>query len=255
MPFKTYNTKADYDSEYNVGAEGKWGHPGTRQEIRLHYSRIWMMPTIQARAQGIATAMGWVAPGPVLVVVGAGFAWLAEAFEGLGFTRVVGIDVSPYIQTDKTASVETDLDAAITAVGLNPASGEGLERKQMIMAEYNVTPGPKTRASRGCLNQTGSTQQSRNAVRSALGLSGNTQPDWLLTENVIERMTDAEVIADSTSLKAWVPNLAHYVQPVDINHPAGLDANGNDWNAKTLEQWKALLPLDTFIEQGTFRKL
>lgn len=247
MPYKEYNTKADYDSEYSIGVEGLWGH-SNRPEIRLHYSRIILYPHAVARAQGIATAMGWTVPGPTLVVVGAGFSWLAEAFEGIGFTRVVGIDVSPYIQADKDVDALTDLDAEIIGVGLDPASGEGLSRKNQIITAYGYTPGNKTRASRGCLNEHGKTQQSRNQIRQALGLSGNQQPDWLLTENVIERMFDSEIVQDSNDLKAWVPNLAHYVQTVDASHP-----DGPDWNAKTLAQWKTLLPNDTIIEAGTFQ--
>lgn len=80
MPLKTWNTKADFDAAYRVGAEGQWGHPSTRPEVKLNYSRFWQMPDARIRVQGIANAMGWTAPGPAMVIVGAGFGWLAEAF-------------------------------------------------------------------------------------------------------------------------------------------------------------------------------
>ena len=242
MPLKTWNTKADFDAAYSIGAEPE-GHPNTRAEVKLNYQRAVMLPLCRQRALGIAGAMGWTAPGPVMVIVGAGFSWLAEAFEEMGFTRVVGIDVSSYIQSVKSTTEEIDIDAAITATGLNPANGEGATIKSRLF-----DGGVRTRASRGVLNQTGSTQQSRNAVRSALGLSGNTQPDVLLTESVIESLTDAEFINDSTRLKAWVPLLVHYVVTLR-------DGNQPGYNWKTLEQWSALAPLDIFIEAGSYRRL
>ena len=256
MPYKTYSTKADYDSEYDVGAEDLWPRPTSRPEIRLRYSRLVLMPYVRQRAVGIANAMGWTAPGPILVIVGAGFSWLTEAFETeLGFTSIVGVDVSPYIQSAKDQPASDDLDDAILAVGLNPATGEGLARKNLILSTYDPGGGNRTRSSRTVLAEDGKTNQSRNRIRQALGLSGNAQPDWLLSENVIERMTDAEIVADSASLRAWVPQVAHYVQPRDARHLPGPDANGHDWNAKTAEEWKLLLPNDTIIEAETFRRL
>lgn len=249
MPFKTYTTKADFDADYDVGAERN-GHPNTRSEVRLHYCRAVLYPVVQQRAKGIVQAMGWTAPGPVLVVVGAGFSWLAEVLETeYGFTRVVGIDTSPYIQSDKNNDEAPDYDAAITAVGLNPSTGEGASVKTGLVARAGGA-GPRCRASRGVLNQDGNTQQSRNAIRSALGLSGNNQPDWLLSELVLDALTDADFLNLSTRLRAWVPNVAHYTTTNDGSHVVD-----GTWNAHTLEEWKALQPLDVFIDKVTFRKL
>lgn len=246
MPFKTYITKADYDSDYDIGAEPD-GHPNTRPEIRLHYCRAVLYPVAKLRATGIMDAMGWRPPGPALVIVGAGFGWLAEALEQNGFTRVAGIDTSPYIHSDKNNSEASDYDKAIVAAGLDPNSGEGARVKADLISRTGS--GPRTRASRGVLNQNGNTQQSRNAVRTALGLSGNQQPDWLLTDDMIAELTDAEFLQASTSLKNWVPNLAHFVRTADSGQAPGT------FNQKPLEQWKALAPADTFIEKSTYRKL
>ena len=246
MPFKQYLTKQSFDEDYDIGAEPN-GHPNTRPEVRLHYCRAVLFPVAQQRAQGIMTAMGWTAPGPVLVIVGAGFGWLAECFEALGFTRVVGIDTSPYIQSDKNNSETADYDAAILLVGLDPLVGAGAQVKADLIARTGS--GPRTRATRGVLNQDGGTNQSRNAIRSALGLSGNTQPDRLLSDDMIAELTDAEFVTLSTRLKAWVPNLAHLVRTRGSGQVEG------SFNQHTLEEWKALSPLDTFIDKSTFRKL
>ena len=244
MPFKTYATKADFDSDYRIGAEPQ-GHPNTRPEIKLNYCRAVMFPVAQKRAAGIITAMNWSAPGPAIVIVGAGFGWLAECFEASGFTRVIGIDTSAYIQSAKSTTEEADVNAAITAVGLNSSSGEGATIKGRL-----YDGGNRSRASRGVLNQDGGNTQSRNAIRSALGLSGNQQPDWLLSEDMLPALTDAEVVNKSAQLRNWVPNVAHYTTAVIKGR---VPASSMNW--KTLEQWKALIPNDILIEAGTYRVL
>lgn len=244
MPTKAYLTKADYDAEYQTLAE-RDGHPIDRPPVWVRYTRSVLWPGAQERAQRVASIMGWTAPGPVIVVVGAGFALLAEAWEAIGFTRVASVDISPYIQGAKTTSDEADVRAEIVAAGLDPDAGRGAA----ILAQWS-DGGPKTRASRGVLNEDCNTQQSRNRVRQALGLSGNTQPDWLVSENVLDSLTDAEAQTDSARLKAWVPNLLHLVT---CRHLPGTQDPDHNWH--TLEEWAVLLPGDVLIDLRTWQRL
>ena len=243
MPFKDWNLKATWDAAYSIGAEGDTGHPNTRAEVRLNYHRKAMLPVCQARAAGIAQALGWSAPGPSIIIVGAGFGWTAEALEAMGFTRVLGLDVSSYIQSNKGGTEETEIDAKIVAVGLDPATGEGQTIKGRLF-DGSV----RTRAGRGVLNEGGVGGASRGRIRQALGLAGNEDADWGLSESVLESLTDAEATSASSVAHQFCTNVAHYIVTLR-------DGNQPGYNWKSLEDWKLLIPTDTFIEAGTHRML
>ncbi len=239
MPFKTWDNKEDWDAAYSIGAEGKWGHPSTRPEVRLHYNRASQLPYARNRANGIVQALGWQ-PTDRIVLVGAGFGWTVEALEELGFTNVVGSDVSRYIQDNKALTEEQEINAAISAVGLNPNVGEGAALKAKL-----YDGGNRTRTSKGIFNEGLGTPGSRKKIARALG----GEPDWALSESVLESLTDAEAQDISAKVHSWTNAIiAHFVVTL-----GGQQDPGYNW--KTLEDWKALLPADTFIEAGSFRVL
>jgi hypothetical protein len=239
MPLKTWDNKQDWDAAYLKGAEERWGHPATRPEVKLHYCRAVQMPWSRSRATRLVAALGWQ-PTDRIVLVGAGFGWTAEALEELGFTSVVGCDVSRYVQDNKALSEEQEVDAAISAVGLNPSAGEGAALKAKL-----YDGGARTRASRGVLNEGLATPGSRRKIATALG----GDPDWGLSESVLESLTDAEAQDISARVHSWTSaTIAHFVVTLGGNQDPG-------YNWKTLEDWKALLPSDTFIEAGSFRVL
>lgn len=238
MPLKTWNTFADWNASYQINAEPN-GHPNTRGPVILNYHRAVILPGLRSRVAGLTTALGWIAPGPALVIVGAGFGWLAELLETeSGFTRVVALDPSIYIQTNKAGTEEADINAGILAVGLSPTSGEGLTLKGTL---YDGAA--RTRSARGVLNELLDTNQSRNRVRTALGAV----PEVVLTESVLESLTDAECQTLSTRAHAFSASvqLVHLV----ITDPPP------PFNAKTLAQWKALLPGDLFVSDRDYSVL
>ena len=245
MPFQDFSTKAAFDAAYSFGAEGDTGHPNTRDEVRVHYHRAILWPQARLRATRLIATLGWVTPGPKMVIVGAGFSWLAEALEvDHGFTHVVGVDISGYIQAEKDNTEEAELNAEISAVGLDPASGDGLVLKGKLH-----DGGVRTRASKGCLNNDLSTQQMRNAVKGLLELQGNTKPDVVLTESVIENLTDTEFQTEATRLGAWAEQVVHFVVTTQEGNTPGM------FNWHSLEQWFALMPTHTFVEASTFAVL
>ena len=241
MPLKDWGLKQTWDEAYSIGAEGDTGHSGSRPEVKLNYHRAVMWPYCQNRAVGISQSLGWTPPGPTIVIVGAGFGWTAEALEQMGFTRVVALDISTYIQGNKDATEEADIDAKITGVGLNPSAGEGLALKQRLH-----DGGPRARASRGVRNEDGAGGASRNRIRQALGLTGAQDVDWGVSESVLESLTDAEAQQASSVAHQFCTAVAHYVVTTrEGNHP------GYNWHSGV--EWKALIPFDVFIEAGTFQ--
>jgi hypothetical protein len=249
MPRRDYNLKASFDAEYEIGAEGTWGHPSTRDEVRLHYNRAVMFDGAMNRALRISAAMGWIAPGPTLLIFGSGYGWLAEAFEDLGFTHVVGIDTSSWIQSNKDLDEEAEIDEAITSVGLDPGTGEGALVKARIRGKAKG-PGPRTRATRGVLNENGKSGASRGRIKQALGITGNDKIDWGLSEDLAPGLDDAEVVDAASDLDKICTDSAHYVTPLI---PVSQQDPVLNWH--TLEEWKALVPTHTWIEAGTYRVL
>lgn len=235
MPRKDWDLKATWDEAYNFGAEGLWGHPNTRPEVRLHYCRGIKRPDADIRADRLATALGWISPGPTIVIVGAGFGWTVEALEDLGFDRVVGLDLSTYINDNHNGTEEAEIDAEISVVGLDPSTGRGAEIKTRFF-----DGGPRGRSSRGVKNESGLTGGSRNRIRQALGLSGGQDIDWAVSESVLESLDDSEAVQVSNVAHNYATNVAHIVYT-----PRSGQHEGYNW--KTLEDWKLLLPNDTFI--------
>ncbi len=246
MPLKNWDLKETWDTAYNFGAESLDGHPNTRDEVRLHYHRSIKRPDADIHAARLATALGWTPPGPTIVIVGSGFGWTVEALEDLGFDRVVGIDVSSYINDNHDGTEEAEIEAEIAAVGLDPATGRGAELKAR-----HFDGGNRGRSSRGVKNEDGRTPGSRRRIRIALGLDGNTGVvDWGVSESVLESLDDAEAIEAADWGHQYSANVAHFVHTL---RPDGNQDAGFNW--KTLEDWKLLLPTDTFVEATTYRVL
>lgn len=253
MPVKDWNLKSTWDEAYRIGAEGKIGgyFPSVRDEVVLHYNRAVKRPEADVHAARLAAALGWTAPGPTILIVGAGFGWTAEALEGLGFLTVVGVDTSTFIQGNKDSTEETEIDDALIAVGLDPDVGAGFWDGPAVKARLLAIgggAGNRSRSSRGVLDEDGSNGGSRGRIKQALGLQGNERIEWVVSEAVLSSLTDAEAIAGSNDLDIIGNNTAHFVHRLK---PGG----DPTFNWKTLEEWKLLLPSDTFVQAGTYRVL
>ena len=241
MPRKTYTTQADFDADYNVGAEPD-GHPGTRQKIRVGYVRAGMWPYAVNRAAKLVELFAWPTSTPILVV-GAGYAWTAEALETIhGYTNIVTTDTSPHVQATQDQGDESLIDAAITAVGLDPAMGEGLAKKNAIW-----TAGPRRRHSRDVKDEDLSNNGSRNRIRNVLG-----SVDVAISENVATVLDDSEV----TQIADWIDNVDSLSQVIHLVTELLPDHNQNPvFNWKSLADWKALVPSHTWVSLNTWEVL
>lgn len=238
MPLKSFSTKADFDAAYDIGAERDGYNPDVRSEVRLGYNRAVMYPICQQRAAGLQQALAYSAS-TRLVVVGAGFGWTIEALRALGIGstgKIVGTDTSAYIHNNKGLTDLTEVQTRITSVGLTTALGEGL-----TLVNRLATAGARSLVAADILNEaTPANNAARTRIRSAVGAAGYE----VLTESVLESLTDAECVSLSNGWHAATTGrIAHYVVTTR-------DGNQPGWNWKTLAQWKALLPNDTFVEAG-----
>jgi len=225
-------TKELFDLAYNVSAE-PGGHPASRAEVRLHYNRAALYPTMLARAQRFIEVLA-LTPADRIVVVGCGFGWTVEALQSLGMT-VVGCDISAHVQSSKNATEDTEVDDAVRAAGLDPMAGDGL-----TVATRLKDGGPRARVA--VLNEDSTSNQSRNRVKTVLG----SNPTVVITEDVVISLTDTECAALQT-------NIARYATGVRVVHYLTELANPNppfNFNSKTAEEWKAIFPTSTIIAVG-----
>jgi hypothetical protein len=223
-------TKELFDLAYEFNAE-PMGHPNTRPGIRLHYNRYVMFPEMLKRARFFIAHFGLTAADRVLVV-GTGFGWTCEALQSLGI-ETIGTDISSYIFSVKDTSEDAEIADAITAVGLNPASGEGL-------VHFNRLRSSK-RTNGTVLNEDSASNKSRNTVKRAL----SSDPTLIITEDLVTSLTDEECAQIQSFIEGYsVSRICHF-----LTEFANPDAPFF-FNSKSIDEWKALFPTSTIIADG-----
>jgi len=89
------------------------------------------------------------------------------------------------------------------------------------------------------------TGSGRNAIKQALGVTGNNKVNWMISEDVLPILSDTEC----GQLDGWMhdlgTNVAHWVSV--LNAGSNQDVRLN-W--KTLAQWKALMPSSWVVSRG-----
>ena len=182
-------TKANYDANYRYQVERHMPGGGPppaegRPAVYIRYHKLFMQPIL---------ANMWATLQPILnilstdfvCVVGAGFGWGVEAVVVETGATVVGIDISDYIATAQSTTEESELRAEVTAAGLDPDTGRGLEVMNFI---YDAQP----RSSVIVLQNDAASGPQRKVIRTALG--GN-WPSVVVYENIVDdTWADSDII-------------------------------------------------------------
>jgi hypothetical protein len=231
VPIGDWDDPATWDQYYTL-LPRRITKPATETDITMHYCRCGLYHTFVALADKVESALGWTPPGGTVLIYGCAYGWMIEALEAKGYTRVVGADPSGYIQGRHDQTEEADVDAAITAAGMDPATGRGALHKAGL---YGDDPGPRGRSSRGVKDEEGITVGSRNRLKSAVGLGSQDDFDWVLSENLIESLTDAEIAQVLPHYDAIGLNSVHIISVTDPSKPV------DPGNWKTTAQWRAFL--------------
>jgi len=185
-------TKAQYDEAYSFRVERYLkgalvgSIPGIhRPEVRINYHAYSMRPIMVARWQKILPILApAITPADFVLIIGAGFGWGVRALRQQLGCAAIGTDISTYVQAEKGNDDSAEISAAITAVGLDPTTGRGLE---VLIAVR--TPG--ARAQELVLDEDLATQGSRNRVRNALG----DNPTFICWEDIVDDdMTDQDIL-------------------------------------------------------------
>lgn len=258
MPLVDASDSRVFHDNYILGT-GIWGgaFPNWRQ-VKLHYHRHVMLPVCDARAGNLVTALGLTAADSLLLV-GAGFGWLAERLKRRvpGLT-VVCTDTSPWVHAEKHNVETAEIDAIVRAAGLLP--GTGKYKTAMTVLDDR---GPRAREVVEDLDVLKAPVR-RTLVRKYGPFT------WALTETLLLWLTDAEALELDRAMHAVAPKVVHMVTPFF----AGFDDDPpepNPWNWKHLEgdattraslealewysttSWKTLLPDSTIVSTGRLR--
>ncbi len=231
----TYETQADWDFLWEVGAEGAWGHPNTRSEIRLNYHRFVIKPIQRRQALELQEALGWTST-TRLLIWHCGFCWIGEVLEDeLGLQQVIGIEHSAYIQDAKSTNEDADLATKVEDVGLSTSSSDGLT----LFNAFRNNGNPRSLRPANILNEPLDTSASRNKVRDLMGGPGYE----IMTHEFLASLEDAEIIALGALLdKATNGRISHLVDT----------SAGCCFIGRTLDEYKALIPGHFFISTSTF---
>lgn len=193
-------TKADFDANYSIGAEGEWGRPAGTTEVRVHYIREAIAPLLAARWALIVPYLGLTDP-EVIVVVGAAFGWGVEALEALlPGSDIVGTDISAYVQSVQSDDEDAEIDQNILDAGL------ALDDERAIRIANKWKSG-QARKTVVVLDEDLSNPGSWNRVRGQLN---NQEPSWIFIEDIEADLPDAEISDLATDLnrapgtKVWL---------------------------------------------------
>lgn len=221
--FPVRDSATFWHDQYDVGTGIFVGEFPDFKELRWNYHRQWAVVSWNSYTDSLLAALGWL-PDDKMVVVGAGFGFLEEHLRDHdGFTNLLSIDDSVWIQAAKATTEDADMDAQIAAVGINPLAQEGRDLKAQL------TDGG-TRARLPILNENLMTKESRTTVKQQF--SG--QVDVVFSDFMILWLTDAEAISLSEQLNQTGAMVQH--------------ATCNGIDGRTLTDWVALIPGDTFVD-------
>lgn len=191
-------TKEEYDNLYSFRVERYLGgfpvaDIGVRPEFRCHYHKAMMKPVLATMWANIQPVLQ-IQSTDYVAIVGAGFGWGVEAAIAETGATIVGVDISDYIATEQGNTETAELRALITANGLDPDTGRGAE----ILAFLDDG---QPRSNVVVLQEDMQTNQSRNAIRSALG---NNNPTVVVFEDLVDdTTTDQEITAANNYANLW----------------------------------------------------
>lgn len=187
-------TKQQYDGAYSFLVQRRMGgRLATEPPIVTHYHK-WAMRPYWLTAYSVLQPILQIPSSANVCVVGAGFGWGVEGIIQETGANVVGIDISDYVIGEQANTETAELRQLIIDAGLDPDSGRGAEILSFI---DDGAP----RANVVVLQEDANTNQSRNAIRQALG--GN-WPDVCIVEDLIdEATTDQEITAVNNALNLF----------------------------------------------------
>lgn len=202
MPLFDFSTSDYYDKSYQ--------HSNGYYRVSKDY--IWYKEDPEVLNNSLN-----IQPNDSILLIGAGFGWLAEEWTNMGLGPICCTDTSPWIQ----ANTQTETAPNITIHNL----------------DINVAA-------------------DRDAIKAILNLGPNDKLKWAITENMITCLTDQECVEISNNMRLIAETVVHITNiPPKIDDPDWVSSTPPEFrhNVKSGSAWKLLLPNDVIVRfpQGT----
>lgn len=153
-----------------------------------------------------------IQPNESILIIGAGFGWIAEEWTKMGLGPICCTDTSPWIQ----ANTQTETAPNITIHNL----------------DINVAA-------------------DRDAIKAILNLGPNDKFKWGITEDVLPCLTDQQALEMSNNLQLISETVVHYVTINSLLGTAEWVPTQLPHNWKTAQHWKSILGSVLIARAGT----
>ena len=225
MPRVNWDTQADWDQWYEMPVRIP-GHPlnGTNVGYGRDYAELYSDPftfnelTEWHKRVDVLETLG-IQPTDRILIAGCAFGFIIEILKERGYPNVYGVDSSSHIESNLGAVADGDsviISDDITGVG-----------------------------------------RVKSALKKA---TGDDEFHWVISESVLESYEDKEITTITGSIATYMYNTEPVSQAVhfvmDVIDPARPDEYIDPaFNQKTLEEWNAMNPDQTWISYVTWRVL
>jgi len=225
MPRVNWETQADWDQWYDIGIRnpehplypGRVGYGRDFAEMVTSPQILGELSEYEKRVDVLET-LG-IQPTDRILIAGCAFGFLIEILKERGYPNVYGVDSSSHIESNLGAVADGDsviISDDITGVG-----------------------------------------RVKSALKKA---TGEDEFNWVISESVLESYEDNEITVITGSIATYMYNTepasqaVHFVMDViDIAYPdKSIDPA---FNQKTLEEWNAMNPDQTWVSYSTWRVL
>ncbi len=232
-PGINWSDPAFWREMYSLRATGRPGLPSRPMETeeqrrtgcKTFCRKLWMDGFLWPRVTWMVDILELKSSSKIIIIGGA-WGWSQEIIEQLiPGIQVATVDTSPLVHLTKDQDEAAWIEADVPAIYPGRAA---------FVAKLH-DGGPRSR--RPILDQDVGIAQGRNAAKSAIGLTGNNKPDFVISEDVVDSLEDAEVITLDADMRKIGPTV-HFI--------AGQTSDPR-FNLKTPTEWKALLPEATIL--------
>ena len=255
MPIQDWTLQATWDAAYKIKADERIGDGkgSLTNPLRTHYHNFIVKNAIGRTMQALVIKLGIVTSSRI-VVIGAGFGWSVEWLNANGYIAIA-VDPNQYLIDKSFTSEEGEITTLIVSKGRDTnesridVHGDG-QTKPLL--DILVRQDGK-RTSETLIDEEMKNPGSRKAVHSAIGKN----MDYVITENMLSTLSDAELIDVASNLDKFKKLQANV--PI-IHLDTWLDTTGRfdtGYNWKTGPEWRAFfdtvlnLPDHILIADGT----
>ena len=252
MQIQDWTLQSTWDNAYKIKADERIGDGkgSLTNPLRTHYHNFILKDSAGFRMQNLVTKLN-IVTGSRIVVIGAGFGWSVEWLNANGYIAIA-VDPNQYLIGKAPTSEEFEIATLIEAKGgdINAHRIDPTDKIEKPILDILVRQDGK-RTSETLIDEDLKKVNSRKAIHSAIGKN----MDYVITENMLSTLSDAELIdvADNLDkfkkLQSGVP-IIHLDTWTD-------ESQDPDYNWKTGVEWRAFfdntfnLPDHILVRVGT----